>query len=1463
MARRGHCCRCNGCTIVDIFRGEQRPTPWLWDNADPLANPPTGLPAVSDGLPFAKRRTILRPWLFGQHLNPRGGAMTLDLGASGIAVQGFALPFSQNPNVTRVGTYVTYSQGGGSFSADELNPNLFCSLCGESVVGSFALRIAPLTLMGPTDYISLYYGGLSFVELARCIDQPGHVLNSSPPPTSQIDAAPSVIAARAALQQAIANKATLSEEQADALIAAAQAGVAAAIAQFIASNRIYGQGWQTVPGGPILTFFEWQLGEYGNALPALTPYVQVAVRQQGYAGYYRSAVAARDETRWAARPAISLGSQTRLIQPTPYSPGHVAYFQGGPSSSGPVGCYQQVNDFFPEDLTGASGLEFDSEGNAKVYRYATEHVAPSWGGFDTVAKDTPVGTQTLSRPGTYTDGDGNAMAVVPTAQFTVHSIPAGGKYGASAKFTLPENADGLLYQDGVFELPVTFNRPIAGLRKAMFTVTGRTSTGATITQDFALDATGQGSSFDANNVGSGTNFVLRLVTGSDATPPWQPGNTAWTVIFDPVGPSKEESLGVPAGDPENPEPCVLKSRCSWLVKQGFIPGLPSSANTISSAVELRTARDGNTIAATASVVASSALFDVGNNLPLDSSVSGLALIWPSALLVFGRSRNPLTGISGAAYRAAIYRDGELIATPTRSRPAMASNWVGPFAALTAEDGSYLIQYDANVGLLQGFLSFVIDRTPPMGAWQQVNDFFIGDPTNAAGVPFDADGWAEVSRSETESSGWASGKTYFFKNAAAGNYTLDKPGDYYDDVGNRMPGPPTAGYQIHALPQQQRYGAQATIALPENVVDGQPSLVYDAPVPTVTITFNRPVVGLLRSMISVVGTKQDGSTVSPGFTISDSQGEFGQPGNTRAGEGEVFTVTLDQESQVHNSSWLVVLSPSGLTVKQTPGSTSQPEPCVLKARRAWLIAQDKAPGRTLIDTASSAGGLNRVPSLTTTISASAADDPGSTIDVSADITIPDSAGTFRTGQSAAIVPQVPETLDAGSDLPFSYFGLSTTIFPSAARSFDANCSSPAVPQKHSSLIVGGSEMHSLTIQVSGVNTLTQPLTFTSSLAGESCSQNCWVHQSSGGGASGGSNDTRTKSEGNAAIGRYSSGQLQFQGGGQGGVAVASQWTSASGIAAAASAKGQSWQFDSAAGIATASRAAATYPSLQTTTLGQLIIKVAVNVATRTTSYGDFGQNYGTVTSAPQVWFCHQEGRPKSFQLGDILAVPELAALYNTMTGWPPNDRTDKDGNQTAGYAAAIAAYNTARDAYIADYNHVGTIARPWPPTPVILTQDENGNLTGDGGGASSVGVLLAPNDPSLVAGYYVTDKNQNWVGASVALNFINQPTAFNISVRGQVSPETAITTMVAGQYVNFPNGVSYGSLGYSPYHLVTPFEDYAGNMISGGFFETWPNKRGASIVSATLTLTRSQEESLAAGQPVQVQDGSRTWTLQAS
>lgn len=1398
MARRGHCCRCNGCTIVDIFRLEQRPTPWVWDNADPLANPPTGLPAVSDGLPFAKRRTILRPWLFGQHLNPRGGSMRLDLGAIGIAVQGFALPFSQNPNVTRVGTYVTYPQGSGSFSADELNPNLSCSLCGQSVVSSFALRISPLTLMGQTDYISLYYGGLSFVELARCIPR-GDVLLQTPK-------------------------------------------TGGGVSYSVQSN---------VPGGGILSYSEWQLSEFGNTLPIFTPYVQVAVRQQGYAAYYRSAVAARDETRWAARPAISLGSQTRLIQPTLYSPGHVAFFQSMPLSSGPVGCYQQVNDFFLDDVTNASGLQFDSDGNAKVYRYATENVAPSWGGFDTVAKGTPAGAQTLSRPGTYTDGDGNAMAVVPTAQFTVHSIPAGGKYGASAKFTLPENAEGLLYQNGVFELPVTFNRPVAGLRKAMFTVTGRTSTGATITQDFALDATGQGSSFDANNVGSGTNFVLRLVTGSSVTPPWQPNNTAWTVIFDPVGPSKEESLGVPAGDPENPEPCVLKARCSWLVKQGFINGLPSTANTISSAVELRAVQDGNAIAATASVVASSALFDVGSNIP---SLAGSGLIWPAALLVFGRSRNPLTGISGAAYRAAIYRDGELIATPTRSRPAMASNWVGPFAELTAEDGSYLIQYDANAGLLQGFLSFVIDRTPPMGAWQQVNDFFSGDPTNAAGVPFDADGWAEVSRAETESSGWAFGKTYFSKNAEAGNYTLDKPGDYYDDVGNRMPGPPTAQYQIHDLPPQQRYGAQATIALPENVVDGQPSLVYDAPVPTVTITFNRPVVGLLRSMISVVGTTQDGSTVSPEFTISDSQGEFG---NARAGEGEVFTVTLDQESQVHNSSWLVVLSPSGLTVKQTPGSTSQPEPCVLKARCAWLIAQDKAPGRTLIDTTSSVGGLNRVPSLTTTISASAADDPDSTIDVSSDITIPDSAGTFRTGQSAAIMPQVPETLNAGSDLPFSYFGLSTTIFPSAARSFDANCAAPIVPQKHSSLIVGGSEMHSLTIQVSGVNTLTQPLTFTSSLAGESCSQNCWVHQSSGGGASGGSNDTRTDSEGNAAIGRYSSGQLQFQGGGRGGAAVASQWTSASGIAASASAKGQSWQFDSAAGIATASRAAATYPSLQTTTLGQLIIKVAVNVATRTTSYGDFRMDYGLVTSAPQVWFCHQEGRPKSFQLGDILAVPELAALYNTMTGWPPNDRTDKDGNQTAGYAAAIAAYNTARDAYIADYNHVGTIARPWPPTPVILTQDENGNLTGDGGGASSVGVLLDQNDPSLVENYYVTDKNGNWVEASV-VDAIGQARWFNIRVRGQVNEATNLPISA-----NFPNGVSYSSLGYSPYHLVTPFEDYAGNMISGGFFETWPNKRGASIVSATLTLTRSQEEALAAGQPVQVQDGNRTWTLTAS
>lgn len=1205
MARRGHCCRC-GCVIVDIFRGEQRPTKWDWDEANPLANPPTGLPAVSDGLPFAKKRAILRPWLVGENSYPRGGAMTLDLGATGIAVQGFALPFSQNANATRVGTYVTYPQGSGSFSEAELNQSVSCSLCGESVIGSFAMRIAPLTLMGVADYISLYYGGLSFVELARCVPIGEVFVTTSTNPTeAQIVAGiatrPDVIFIEAERTRAegLRDSGEITEKQFNDFMAFYRETIAAARQQYISANQVITYSvTENVPGGGILSESEWEIDKYGGGLPPSSPYAQVAARQSEYATYYRAAVARRDETRWAARPAITLGSQIRLIQPTLYRSGHRAAFLDGST----------------------------------------------------------------------------------------------------------------------------------------------------------------------------------------------------------------------------------------------LPGLPSSANSILSAIELRTVQDADVTVATASVIASSAASDVA---------VGAGLVWPEPLIVPNRSRNPLSGISGTVYRAAIYRDGELVATPTRSRPTTASNWTGPFSELTDEDGSYLIQYDANAGLLQGFLSFVIDRTPPMGAWEQVNDFFIGDPTDAAGVEFDSAGSAGLSRFETEACGWAVGKSYFSKNAGAGSYTLSRSGDYYDDVGNRMPGPPTAVYTIHAVPSGQRYGAQATISLPENVVAGQ----SDGPIPSLSIAFNKPVKGMRRSMISIVGTKQDGSTVSPQFQIADSQGVFDQPGSTRAGEGDVFTVTLDQESQVHNSSWLVVLSPSGLTVKQPPEITTEPEPCVLKARAAWLIAQDEV-GRTLIDTDSSTAGIDRVSSLTTTISASAAEALDSKIDVSGDITIPDSAGKFRLSTSTAIVPQVPETLDSGSDLPFSCFGLSTTIFPSASRSFDANCAAPVVPQKHSSFIVSDSEITSLSFQVSGIESLTQSLTFTSSLGGEPCSQNCWVHQSTGGGASGGFHDTRTPSGGVAKIASYSQGQLQFNG------------QQASQVKATASARGSVWLFTSAAGIATASRAAATYPALQTTTLGQLTISVSVCVVVLRDTYGDYRNEYGLLVSAPQVWFCHRLGAPKVFQIADILEVPALAALFNTMNQWPTGDRytiDEKTGviTPTAGFAAATEAYTNARAAYVADYHHVGGIARPWPPTPVILTLDEDGNPSGDDAEDQSVGVLLDQEDSSLVDSYYVTDKDKNWVQASQSFTSSGNASAFNIGVRGQ---STAATNTSFG---GAPNGVQYASLGYTPFHLVEPFEDYRGRIISGGFFESVPKQREASIVSATLTLTRSQEESLAAGQPVQVQDGNRTWTIQAS
>jgi hypothetical protein len=1059
------------------------------------------------------------------------------------------------------------------------------------------------------------------------------------------------------------------------------------------------------------------------------------------------------------------------------------------------------------------------------------------------------------------------------------------------------------------------------------------------------------------------------------------------------------------------------------------------------------------------------------------SSSSPTLIWPEALWKPLFSKNPLSGLGGSAYRAAIYRDGELVETVDRTPPATPSDWAGPFAGHTDEDGSYLLQFDSNAGLLQGFLSFVIDRTPPIGCFEQVNDFFEGDPTNASGFSY-SDGVGAVRRFATENTRtlsndgrWESGnftRSEFSRDLSGGNHTLSYPGSFFDEVGNPMPTPlPTAQFQVHEIPDDQKYGAQATLELPPN----DDSLVYDSPVSSVSVTFNRQVSGLRKGMFTVEGKNAAGSAISLPFTLSGDGGEIS--GNATGG-GTTFMLALDTdpEKQGYNTSWLVVFDPrSGGQVFADAGS-QPPEPCVLRSRRSWLIRQDPTPGRTLIDTRSSGDTLVRVPTVTATLAEAALPElPGrndSLIDLSADIVLPVTAllpdvppmgcyeqvsdffpgdptnasglawnqegfaeiarveserttpepdgentppawpgtstvsralesasepytianqGTFRdvegiampgpptaqfrvhaipTGQKfgahawisiegdsvankgpmlrgavsfltitfnraiegltrsmisvvgtrdngqtveaafrlyqgplfslelvdddegfgtafslwleqpsqqvpnsrwlvtltpgstlkvpetgglpeepcrlvarrswliqqtedpyadssqtawyrygrpSPFAPQVPPSLDDATDVPYSYFGLSTTVYPSPPAVL--TCPAPGAAQPHSSLILGGGGITSLTVSVSGHEYIASPMTFSASLNGEPCSQNVWVNAGNGGaGAAGESHYTQSRWLSQPIS--YSGGQLLY------GNNPAGQ------VKAYAAAQGNEWVVTATTGTAVAGRAAATYSALQTTTLGQLTIRVDARAFGSGRSYfGNFltlnGGPAAYVEADPKVWRPEVSGITSELQAA-IGTAPEgaippqdpgLLALY---IAWRDVPEDKFPGENEAQRLAARQAFVTARDNYLSART-LNAFDRPWPPSVVELSQDESGNIN-PAGNERSIGVLAGGGGGAT---FYASTPLGDWLPMGNVIRIL-------------------------GPEVDGP--IEFTKAGYAP-------GSYPGDYVE----TTGPSQN--SIPTASLTFTRQQEETLASGGSVQFTVGNLVYTISAS
>jgi hypothetical protein len=804
----------------------------------------------------------------------------------------------------------------------------------------------------------------------------------------------------------------------------------------------------------------------------------------------------------------------------------------------PMGCFEQVNDFFEGDPTNASGFAYTG-GIGLVRRFTTEPtrtLADSWekweSGSSEFSRNVEAGSHTLEYPGSFFDEVGNPMPTpLPTAQFRVHEIPDGGKYGAQAALTLPPNGNSLVYDSPVPSILVTFNRQVVGLREGMFTVEGKNADGDEIGLPFTLS--GQGGEIAGSTEGSGTTFTLTL----DTDPEKQSYNTSWLVVFDPRSGGQ---VFADAGN-EPPEPCALRSRCAWLIRQD-----PSVGRT-----------------------------------PIDTS---------SSVATLDRVPTVTATLTEAALPPLPDRNDSLI--------DLSADVVLPVAAIPLD-------------------------VPPMGCYEQVNDFFYGDPTNASGLAWNQEGFAQIARVESERTtpdpigdytppAWpgTSDVSRSLPDAEA-PYTIANPGTFRDDEGMAMPGPPTAQFRVHEIPEGGKFGAHAWISLEGDSLANKGPMLRGA-VDFLTITFNRAIEGLTRSMISVVGTRDNGQTVEAAFRLYQGTNSGPELVDDDEGLGGTFTLVLDQPTQqVPNSRWLVTLAPgSRLKVPATGGSPE--EPCRLVARRSWLIQQTEVPYADSSQTA-----------------------------------------WYRYGRPSPFAPQVPPSLDEATDVPYSYFGLSTTLFPSPPKALP--CPAPGAAQPHSSLILGGGDITSLTVSVSGNEYFKFPMTFSASLNGESCSQNVWANV----GEANYSGEFHFTQFGWTSVGlSYADNQLLYNG------APTNQ------VKGFAAARGLRWFVNGTTGTAVAGRSVATYSALQTATLGQLMIRIFARAYGTATVYGGglfSGSTNARVQAAAEFWrffdepekvfewppsiqpltadeFGNPTSAPASGRIGVIQSGPNSATFY---------------------------------------------------------------------------------------------------------------------------------------------------------------------------------------------------------------------------
>lgn len=485
------------------------------------------------------------------------------------------------------------------------------------------------------------------------------------------------------------------------------------------------------------------------------------------------------------------------------------------------------------------------------------------------------------------------------------------------------------------------------------------------------------------------------------------------------------------------------------------------------------------------------------------------------------SGKQIVGLPGDPdYEVDIYRDGTLIAKAGSKQDQAA------FIAATAQEGSYLFvcryiadarnpaaaagyQQTAKPGAFVEFYSAVIDNTPPVNAMEQLNDYFVGDASDVYPVfagpfelnldrPFAAPGFA-VGRGLI---GWSSEGINSLDNSlapggpgtpgrrrnllaasyAAGTHTIIA-NPLRDPAFNEPAAIGSTTFTVHPVPENDAYGANAKLVLPDNVsetvgggVQSQgigltqgrlaesQSLAYADPVRTVRLVFNK--------RVEVPPNAKDACTLLGDGVGSSISAEVESLDLVEKSDGREYLITLPEEPQEPNTQWTLTFTPtSGFIALPDDGSDGVPEPCILAARAQWVISQPALPGRVAVGTFPFAAELEPVPTLSEQVAVplEGADNisfsTGQNAFVGPPGDLPFETGlTFAQNNGSTFVPGLPKNADASSDgKVYSWFNIATSLHPSPPAMMPV-CAAPSEEQRFSSLIFGSEEIKSIQIRL---------------------------------------------------------------------------------------------------------------------------------------------------------------------------------------------------------------------------------------------------------------------------------------------------------------------------------------------------------------------------------------------------------------